>query len=332
LSNALVFSRDPGATQQLIAFLKALAELSGADDAAGLAAMRKEWRACVDRVLVYSRSPGLELWRQAGFSPRPWAGADDQAARALVHESSAKMVVTGTSDIDEPFDRLLWRSARAAGIHSHVVLDQCVNLMQRFVDADGSVTFPDWVYVPNREYADAMADLGMSRSGIRVIGNVYLAHIARRFSELAPAGVTELRTAWDPTGRRQLILFVSECGREMAAAGRPVQHDEIAELESFIDALEAGRHPAASASPGDICLVVRPHPRDRVGKYDSYVGSRPSGLTIVASAAGEALSAVAAADMVVGLNSSLLHEATALGRPAMSLTGHPLARIIGSAG
>ena len=331
MSTAVVFSRDPGATQQLIALLEALRIEPAPDESAGLAAIRAEWCRPIERILIYARPPGAEMWRQAGFTPEHWHGSDDRSAQDLLASAGAHIVLTGTSDIDEPGDRALWRAARAAGIASHVVLDQRVNLAQRFMDASGTTTFPDWIYVSDDDYAAALTAIGMPRDGIRVTGDFHLARESRRFAQLAPAAVSTLRATWDSSKRRQIILFVSECGREMAAAGRPMHSDEVAELEKLLAELENGGHPAIPGVPCDeVCLVVRPHPRDKAGKYDGYLGRRPSGLEMVVSAAGDAVAAIAAADVIVGMNSSLLHEAKALGRPAVSLTGHPLGNATGA--
>lgn len=103
-------------------------------------------------------------------------------------------------------------------------------------------------------------------------------------------------------------------------------YDEVALLESFLTALETSAHPAAAGRTSEaISLVVRPHPRDSVSKYQSYAGRRASGLNVVVSAAGDPVTAMASADIVVGMNSSLLHEAKAIGCPVLSLTNNPLA-------
>ena len=193
----------------------------------------------------------------------------------LLAGAAAEIVLTGTSDIDEPGDRALWRAARAAGIASHVVLDQRVNLAQRFIDASGTTTFPDWIYVSDDDYAAALTAIGMPRDGIRVTGDIHLAREARRLAQLAPAAVSDLRATWDGSMRRQIVLFVSECGREMAAAGRPMHCDEIAELEKLLAALENGGHPAIPGTPcGEVCLVVNP-----------IRATRPASMTATSAAA-----------------------------------------------
>ena len=71
-------------------------------------------------------------------------------------------------------------------------------------------------------------------------------------------------------------------------------------------------------------IVIRPHPRDSLDKYRDLVGRRTSGLLVRLSAAGDPDLAIASADLVVGMNSSLLHRAHQLGFPTHSLTSHRL--------
>jgi hypothetical protein len=326
MKSLVVFSRDPGATQQLIAMLEALAGALAPGDAPGLAAIRAETKAVVGNVRVFARPPGDNIWRRSGFVPVAWSGCEDAAAATLLREANAGALLTGTSDINERGDPVLWRAARAAAIPSHVVLDQRVNLARRFIHTDGGVIHPDWVYVPDFHYAKLLAEAGVPSDRIRISGNIHMARLARLYASLSEAQIADQRKCWQVQDRRRIILFVSECGREMVKAGRPMPYDEIVVLENLMSALEATGHPAGAGEGVDaISVVVRPHPRDSVNKYQRYGGRRPSGLDIVVSTAGEPVVAIAAADIVVGMNSSLLHEAKAVGRPAMSLTGDPLA-------
>lgn len=125
----------------------------------------------------------------------------------------------------------------------------------------------------------------------------------------------------------RIVLFASECGAEMAEWGLDVAHDEFACLDRLIRLMRRG---AADLGPvrivGDCALVViRPHPKDRPGKYDAYAQAGPAPRVLV-DAGGDGIEAVLTADAVVGMDSSLLYEAEALGKPAISLLpGHRLA-------
>ncbi len=89
--------------------------------------------------------------------------------------------------------------------------------------------------------------------------------------------------------------------------------DEIALAEGLFRSVAGGVRPDGSrVDPKVVSVVVRPHPRDKVGKYDAVVRSHKEPPRILVSTAGDADLAIAAVDLVVGMTSSLLFEAKAL--------------------
>jgi hypothetical protein len=331
LSPLVVFSRDPGPTERLIAVVEALLAPPAGNEAAGLTALRREYANGSGKIDIVARPPAIAMWQAAGFSPVLWDGRDDAAAAHLLAATGAALVLTGTSDVDEPADRALWRAARAANIPSHAVLDQRVNLARRFDEPDGRVSYPDWIYVADENFAAAVSEIGVKLDHIRFLGDLHFERLTRRINALRDADLVQMRTVWGVLSGRKVILFVSEAVREMAAFGCPAPYDEIAELERLVQALEAATLSIAPGIPaGELCLVIRPHPRDREGKYDQYAGVRDSALVVTVSSAGELEAVIKTADFFVGMNSSLLHFAQATGKPALSLTGHPLGLELGA--
>jgi hypothetical protein len=327
----VVFSRDPGATERLIAVIERLEGLAYPGERAGLTSMRNDLGPLLSDLQIFSRPPGDGLWSAAGRSPRRWGERSQRETVNFIRCSNAAAVLTGVSDIHESTDRILWRAARAAGIPSHAVMDQRVNLRTRFIDANGSVVYPDWIYVSDDAFAEALVELEVPRQRVRLIGSVHLDRARRIFAAMTAAQIAEIRQAWNVGAERRLVLFISECGKEMAAAGRPAIYDELEELRKFIAAIETHAASAGSALPANqTTIVIRPHPRDRMGKYEEFVGSRPSGLVVACSSLADSERAIAAADLVVGMNSSLLHRASLLGCRTCSLTDHPLGDAVGA--
>ncbi len=316
MSTALFFSRDPGPTNQLVAVHAQLA--SGEVDAplAGLGA-----RARGLTLAVHGKPPGDAVWRRAGIEPTRWQDdLDDAGIDALLARLDVALVITGTSDIDEPTDRRLWRAAARRDIESHVFLDHPANLDRRFFDASGAPTFPDRVYIPDNGYVAPLVVLGIPRSAMIVAGDLHLARLARGVGYEAAADREGLRKTWGAHAQDVVVLYASECNAEMAAAGRPSAFDEFATLDRLI-ALVRARATIAGipTAPDTTLIVVRPHPRDRAGKYDSWRAT--SAPRLVISTDGAPLEALCAADAIAGMDSTLLREAAALHRPVVSLTG-----------
>lgn len=283
--------------------------------------------------IIYAKGSAARVWREANVEPLDWEtvvpnGADNarrsQAILALISHRSVKLLITGTSDIDEDADRALWCAARKQGIPSHVFIDHPDNLKMRFQDADGSLVLPDHVYVIDEGTKDALRKIGLSQSRIGVCGPMHLERM-RRVEKPSSAAIAELRARWGVNDSDRIILFPSACGREMAVLGRPSPHDELAALDRLIADVAAGRPIGGwTFAPETTVLVVRPHPRDTEGKYDGYL--RTNAPRVVVSADGPPAAAILAADVVAGLD-SLLNLAETLGRPAISLANETTAKI-----
>lgn len=322
MSRLLVFSRDPGPTNQLVAVVEALKEPARGDEPEGLLLLRAALTPLAE-LIIASRGPGAEIWRAAGFSPVTWSGIDEEAVRSLVKDAGATAVLTGASDIDEPGDRLLWKAARAGGIQSHAVLDHPANLALRFRDEAGANIFPDWLYAPDAIFAERLAAAGIARARIRLTGDLHHKRLRGLSAGVSEEAVAQLRQLWGAARSDIVVLFPSECGKEMRAAGRSYPYDELEILVRLLKSIETGTLPGGHPIDGGSSLVVvRPHPRDLPGKYDALLSARRHAVRAVVSGQGLPHVALLAADLVVGMNSSMLYEGFELGRQVYSLTGH----------
>ncbi|MEE9250892.1 MAG: hypothetical protein V3U93_07165 [Alphaproteobacteria bacterium] len=325
----LFFSRDPGPTNVLIAVYEALS------DPAILAGSSAEFRRFAVEVAqgeapkfaIYGKDHALEPWRFGGHAARDWIEAvpaasstveRDAALEELLRGQGVSAIITGTSDVDEDTDRDLWRAARALGLPSHVFLDHRSNLDRRFTDHDGTRAYPDAVYVPDEGYRDAIIADGISAQRVRVVGDLQLKR-TRRVGQLVKADeIAALRARWSADLGCEVVLFASECTAEMAALGRPSPYSEFETLERLITDIRTHKPIGGRQfSPDRSVLVIRPHPRDSKGKYDAYAAS--GSPRVVVSRDGTPERAILAADIVVGMDSTLLFQAEVLDRTAVSL-------------
>ena len=325
MPSLVVFSRDPGPTNHLVAALDLLRGEPPAGEPEGLSSLRDATRSLLGSLHVIARPPGEAIWKAGGYEPVPWRGNGDAEAEALLRKLDAGVVITGAEDVDEPGNRALWRAARARGVDSHVLLDHPANLAERFVDGDRQRMIPDWLYVSDTVFAARLAAAGVPEPRIRIVGDIHHARMVRLAGSRSEGDRSDLRSAWGAGTDDTVVLFASECAREMAAKGRPSPYDEIEVLTGLLRLLADGRCPGrGSIDPARTLLVVRPHPRDLPGKYDAAIAAGPQGLRVVVSSEGAADVTLLAVEIVAGMNSSLLYEALALGRVAVSLTGHDI--------
>lgn len=299
----LMLSRDPGGTRQMVGLHHALTgnppELSGDGGLARLRERLGEW----DGIRVVAKDFAIPVWQAAGIPVESWDGTlpDPEAAAALL---------TATGDVDDDTPQQSWRRAREAGCPSHAFIDCGINVARRFHDAGGALSRPDFVYVPD---AACLADL----TGIVALEQVELipdlvVWIARRELAAATAGAARLRESWRRGRDRPVLLFVSENVAELAALGRPSAYGELDNLERLRACLR-GEVEIAGIERRDWLLVIRPHPKEAAGKFAAYEGDA------LVSREGSSAEAILAADLVVGMRSTLLREAADAGRPVISL-------------
>lgn len=307
MRSVLFFARDPGPANHVVSAWQ-LCDAPGENLLPGAAAFRSAASQFLGQRIALARGPAVGVFERAGIRSERPEFSDIAECMSFLERRKIGMVVTGTSDIDEKLDRVLWKAARASGISSHAFLDCPANLDVRFRDSDGSQTMPDFLYVPDAGYNAVLEQFGIDVD-LRITGALYETRLLRQRDGALAARAT-LRRQWRSTEADRVVLFASECGREMALQGRPSPYDEMEILEAF--ARELGADEAS-------VLVVRPHPRDTVGKYDPWLADAPPGLRCLVSDAGTSAEAILAADVVVGMNSTMLREARALGCPHRSL-------------
>ncbi len=318
----LYYARDPGAANMIVAARAALEEQAICPLPLQILAYRLGTN---PRDIVLGKTFALETFTAAGISASDWSKAvsgtaRDASLRALLTELRPQLIITGTSDIDDDDDIALWRAADALDIPTCAIVDTSGNMAARFTDRSGAIVFPKQVLVPSAQARRAVIGLGARSRAVSVVGQLHLDRLRAESFFRDCSAANRLRVLWGAGIGDNVLLFASECGREMAAAGRPAPYDEVEVLRGLIGAIERGEVVAGiDTQTQPVLVVVRPHPRDAGGKYDGFHG-HPK-VRIAISGAGTPTEAILASDLVIGMNSMLLHEAKVLCRPIHSLTG-----------
>ncbi len=322
----LFFARDPGPANQLVAAHELLARGPGTEDTEGARNFFQLARRDLP-AKIFAAGPAKEVWTRAGITASELQDthtipAQDRLSRLseFLEKQSVHRVVTGAGDIDDDTERLLWLAARQQSIPSHAFIDHPANLAQRFRLHDGTAAFPDFVHVPLEAYTRELTAAGISRDIISVTGPLHLRRLKRVAAK--DAKHREIRSKWSGDGQTTVILFASECASEMAASGRAAAYNEFDMLDSLTRMVVSGGPVGpVSISPERAIIVVRPHPRDLPGKYNQWLEASDHRTRRLVSADGTPEQAILASDIVVGMDSSLLRDARALQKPALSLTG-----------
>ncbi len=318
-SKVLFFSRDPGATNQLVAVHDLLCQSGPADDPAiqELRSRLKISDTQIPEAVILGKKFAHTVWNAAGIQAEEWTMSTVEQMAQFLRDRNIEMVITGTDDIDEPDTVTLWQAAQQIGLPVATFLDNLINLEVRFRTRDGQLVTPDLVFTLDTHSSEELRNAGIPDKNLRTTKNLHLARLTKLATANAGAR-SRLREEWQADESTQIILFASENTVEMAAQGRPAPWDEHALLQGVIETLAHGQSIGdIDPNKAPVIVVIRPHPRDTVGKYDRYSGN--TGPKVLISKAGNPLEAALAADLVVGMDSALLFESDALGRPALSL-------------
>jgi hypothetical protein len=245
----------------------------------------------------------------------------EQDAEKILRAYGCNLLIIGTCEDKHTPAFGLVRAARLAGIQTLGVVDAAVNAQFRFRGSSDVplAHAPDWMIVPDEATADAFDQLGFPRDRISIVG-----HPAR---DLARRRSLSLRLAVDDgrharTQDKYRIVFVSELSdgldqgqytrsKDYTLMGRGNSSARTAIVaEELLDALSALRdHHGINST-----LVLRLHPK----QAKSDLGALSDEFDEV-SIGGDPLEVVATADLVVGMTSMLLLQASDIGLNCLSI-------------
>ena len=247
---------------------------------------------------------------------------DSSAVASLLENRWPKAVLVGTSENKKSAAFKFTAEARTRGIPSLGIVDAPANPEFRFLgESDNPLQhIPDCVLVPSEETKQRFIDLGLSPSRLQVIGNPRIDAALKAGSDFAKYSFEQSRR--EVFGPEMvscpILVFASEISDgldpsefrrsdayTLTGRGNTDARTHIV-LEEVLDALE-------ELTPKPY-LVVRLHPKESEHDFAAYrdeIGQFSVG--------GDPLRTLYFADVIVGLTSTILLEAAAMGLPVFSV-------------
>jgi hypothetical protein len=272
-----------------------------------------------DDVRLYAEGTGAARLKEMGVRFHD-AAEMGTAAEAIQREAPWAVLIGTSENLDTAaFD--LIKAARVAGLPSIAGVDNAANADFRFRGHgdDPLAHAPDFLLLSDDLARRNYAALGFTPDRIVVCGHPYFDAVREAGFLLAKEGRGVLRSRLFPdAGSRPVVVFLGEISSglnpgqftkstdyTLHGRGQSVVRTEIV-IEEFLD--------AAATMKRRPYLVLRPHPKNT----DAELGSYYSEFDKI-SRSGGSLGSVFAADLVVGMSTSLLVEASLLGRPTLSI-------------
>ena len=286
-----------------------------ANFAAGMLGVLEEYGA----VSVHASGAGATQLAQHGVSFQLLDDPFD--ARRFLERAKPSLVVLGTSEDADAAAHELVGACREARIATLGIIDGPANTERRFcgVGKEPLEFAPDRIFVPASAVRDKLVDLGCSEDRIDVVTHPHFLAVAELRGRLAGEGRDALRERLIPeAGDRPVLVFLAERSDgldpdqfrrspEYTLVGRGgEQRRTNIVLEEVLDSVgRAGSKPY---------IVLRLHPKSDVDEFAPYQTEFD-----MVSREENALELCFCADIVVGLTTILLAEASTLGTSVLSV-------------
>ena len=225
-------------------------------------------------------------------------------------------VLVGT-DLGLCIDERLATVARGAGLPVHYYIDFATCIPERVVQMHPG---PGTVLAPGVKVAEDLVRAGCPMP-VTDCGHPEFERLLAVDAAASRVAAERVRRAAGLPDDALLVAYFSQPFSDHRAvyhdahldfldSGR-LGYDELSIFDAVAAALSRRSRPAA--------LFVQPHPRETPGKYASRMEARAAGVLHRAMWGGTKDELLLAADVVLGLQSTVLVEAVYLGRPVASL-------------
>lgn len=273
MAKILFFAHDPGGANAIRPLIKSL---------------QSKGFEC----LVYGKGPALFILPNV----IEYCGDTDE----LIKKLKPTFVITGTSTSDMT-EKEIRKSAKIMGVKCLCVLDSWVNY-NRFTrysvkELAQNKKYNELEYLPDYfivmdEYAknEAIKE-GVPKDIIYPLGNPHFEYIRDSYEKL---NVDELKPSL-LNGKSKIIVWASEPHTEDYGKGK-----ELDSLKDLMDVI-----------PNDIQLIIKPHPREKLDKFDKI-----KDIAIIREISS--LQAIKIADLVISISSMVLTESIIVNKQAIS--------------
>ncbi len=265
-------------------------------------------------VQVIAFSPAWETLKHRGIDAHRIESAAEGLGR-LERADRPSFLLAGTSEHARE-DAVFWTWARRRAVPHVAFVDSWVNYWQRFTSKGGERfdLLPEAVAVADRLAAERMIEAGCPREAIVILGNPAFDPWLR----WPPAHRQEWRQGLHAGPELRVAVFVLEPVASTDAAGSPGYTEDKA-LACTLAALSA----IAIAEGIRWRVLIKPHPRQTPEQAAAIVARcadpAPSGLSLRIAGGEDRRQLVAIADLVLGITSMLLLEASLTGTPVISV-------------
>lgn len=270
-------------------------------------------RSCHTRVLGYRQA--VDVWSRSNIAVQRLPERPPVDPVACINGEDVNLLITSTSVNGVDHERRFLRWAAAALVPSVTVLDFWSNYAARFRDEnDAKLILPSALAVIDERMKREMVAEGFPAERLFITGQPAFDSIHAFRTKWTESTRHAVRSRLGARAESYVVLFASQPLSQMAdlVGSNTPRDDERELLETLVRSLDE----IAESENVDILLAVRPHPRESLRPQEFPHSER---IRLVLSADADPWSAALASDLVIGMTSVLLVEASLLGSVVVSL-------------
>jgi len=289
----LFYSRDPGGANCVIPVYQRLRELKGVEP------------------LLWGKDFAIQKYREDGLIYRDIGDLKPEEIHKLLKQFDPKVLITGTSYGDRTEQRL-WKWTKESGVYSIAILDQWLSYRLRFSDSGGQPVLPDKILVMDEFAKQEMVAEGFDQRRILVTGQPHFEVLQDKAKKITVLDKKKIRKDLNLQDGI-IILFVSE--PLSTAQHVDMGFTEQTILQDFIDEI-------CHVCPLEMVnLLVKLHPKQQPEKVRNFISSFaiPKNVRLSLIADFPVLPLILVADIVIGMQSTVLIEANLLEKPVISI-------------
>jgi len=221
------------------------------------------------------------------------------------------VIITGTS-LEDNLERAIWKASCEINIKTYAILDQWMNLIERFENQPQNIksrVFPDIIMVMDQMVYDILVNEGVESNHLRIVGQPYFEQLALKYTKKLDLLNHPIRLNQNNTIK---ILFLSQ-PIDMFY-NHTLGYTEYSVFSDFISMLENIR----GRIDKDLEIALRLHPKENKEKFLDKVSLKYN-TKIYFDEEINIEESIMKSDIVVGMFSTGLFEATLIGKPILSI-------------
>lgn len=260
-------------------------------------------------VKIASASPATEVFISGGVTPDFLYDGNRSSAHKFFDEIQPDAVLIGTS-LSGALERVLLLHARQRGIPTVGYVDWWSNFGRRFSSpgTDDLAYLPDIVAVMDAEASAGCRADGVPAGIIREVGNPYWDTLRDMPQEALDRMRRAVRERFGVGPDDALCILVSSNIRNLGLGLGYDEHDFLRAVSPLPTSLANGRR---------LRWMIKPHPAEPRDELHGMLAQYGVNAGLIDGLSG--LEAIAAADYLAGMCSTMLFEAALCGRPVISL-------------